>query len=168
MFVSEFHRQIFPILGEKMTVKNKVQEYWSQKVPSVTIVQMQSMWTVGACPAEVSYCSQFSQEQGNSGLTRCARVFLLFLLCLFYDKCYSEGLLPFAHFSQLSIIPGPVNSGLVWTCCSYCSSDFHHGAGGWDGFKWLEGAVEQVGLILVPQSECLGSLNTFPFSVLMG
>lgn len=61
----------------------------------------------------------------------------MFLLCLFYDKCYSEVLLPFAHFPHLSIIPGPVNSGLVWTCFSYCSSDFHHGAGKSDGFKWL-------------------------------
>lgn len=35
-------------------------------------------------------------------------------------------------------------------------------------FKWLEGAVKQVGISLVPQSECWGSLKTFPFSVLMG
>lgn len=92
--------------------------------------------------------------------------FCLFLFCLFYDKYYSEGLLPFAHFSQLSIIPGPVNSGLVWTCFSYCRSDFHHGAGKPDHFKWLEGAAKQVGISV--QSECLGPLNTFAVSVFMG
>lgn len=139
------------------------------QVPCVTTAQRQSMWRAGACPGEVLLLSAL-QEQGQL-CSNSVHVFFfsLFLLQLFfYDKCYSEALLPFAHFSQLSIIPSPVTSGLVWTCFSCCSSGFHHGAGKSDGFKWLEGAVQQVGISLVPQSECLRSLNIFPFSVLMG
>lgn len=132
------------------------------QVPCVTTAQRQSMWTAGACPGEMLLLSALCSNSVHMFF------FCLFLLHLLYDKCYSEAVLPFAHFSQLSIISSPVNSGLVWTCLSCCSSDFHHGAGKSDGFKWLEGAVKQVGISLVPQSECLGSLNTFPFSVLMG
>lgn len=152
MFVSEFPKQISPVLGGKkrqwrIEFRNIEAKNAFTEISSVTIVQMQSLWAVDVCPGEVSSCSQPSQEQGQLHSNSVQLFFFcLFLLCLFYDKCYSEGLLPFAHFPQLSIIPGPVNSGLVRTCFSCCSSDFHNGAGKSDGFKWLS---RQVGISLV-------------------
>lgn len=103
-------------------------------------------------------------SMGNSGLTLRTYVpSVCFYFACLCDKHHREGVLRLAHFTQLSVVPGPVRPGLVWKCLSYRSTNFHRGAGRSDGFKWLEGAVKTSGHQLGPTARISGITEHFCF-----